>query len=108
MFIIEKLTVHTSEDKQRKDSLSQFSTLPVTLKLVPCMTTTRRHHLLGIDSIKFLKLFLGIVLHSFATFGRVDRGSEVEVVAGAHVYPAHPIGVQWDSSPAIWKAMVAH
>jgi hypothetical protein len=39
-----------------------------------------------------------------ATFGGVDRGSEVEVVAGAHVYP----GVQWDSSPAIWKAMEAH
>jgi hypothetical protein len=39
-----------------------------------------------------------------ATFGGVDRGSGVEVVAGAHVYP----GVQWDSSPAIWKAMEAH
>ena len=24
------------------------------------------------------------------------------------VYPADPIGVQWDSSPAIWKAMEAH
>jgi hypothetical protein len=44
MFIIEKLTVHTSEDKQKKVSLSQFSTLPVTLKLVPCMTTTRGQH----------------------------------------------------------------
>jgi hypothetical protein len=43
-----------------------------------------------------------------ATFGGVDRGSEVEVVVGAHVYPADPIGVQWDSSPAIWKAMEAH
>jgi hypothetical protein len=32
----------------------------------------------------------------------------VEAVAGAHVYPADPIGVQWDSSPAIWKAMEAH
>jgi hypothetical protein len=42
------------------------------------------------------------------TFSGVDRGSEVEVVAGAHVYPADPIGVQWDSSPAIWKAMEAH
>ena len=42
------------------------------------------------------------------TFGGVDRGSEVEVVAGAHVYPADPIGVQWDSSSAIWKAMEAH
>jgi hypothetical protein len=41
-----------------------------------------------------------------AKFGGVDRGSEVVVVAGAHVYPAHPIGVQWDSSPAIWKAML--
>ena len=28
----------------------------------------------------------------------------MEVVAGAHVYPADPIGVQWDSSPATWKA----
>jgi chitinase len=25
-----------------------------------------------------------------------------------HVYPADLIGVQWDSSPAIWKAMEAH
>jgi hypothetical protein len=32
-----------------------------------------------------------------ATFGGVHRGSKVEVVAGAHVYPADPIGVQWDS-----------
>ena len=63
MFIIEILTVHTSEDKQQKDCLSQFSTLPVTLKLVPCMSITRGQHLLGIDSIKFLTLFLGIVLH---------------------------------------------
>jgi hypothetical protein len=30
------------------------------------------------------------------------------VVTGAHVYPAHPMGGQWDSSPAIWKAMEAH
>jgi hypothetical protein len=40
-----------------------------------------------------------------ATFGGIDRGYEVEVVAGAHVYPTDPIDVQWDSSPAIWKAM---
>ena len=75
MFIIEKLTVHTSEDKQKKKvSLSQFSTLPVTLKLVPCMTTTRGQHtalhLLGIDSIKFLTLFLGIVRHSCCNIWR--------------------------------------
>jgi hypothetical protein len=38
----------------------------------------------------------------------VDRGSEVEVIAGAHVYPADPIGVQWDSNLAIWKAMTTH
>jgi sulfopyruvate decarboxylase TPP-binding subunit len=31
----------------------------------------------------------------------------VEVVAGAHFYSADPISVQWDSSPAIWKAMEA-
>jgi hypothetical protein len=43
-----------------------------------------------------------------ATFGGIDRGSEVEVVTGAHVYPADPIGVQWDSSPAIWKVIEAH
>ena len=42
--------------------------------------------------------------HARLAFGGVDRGSKVEVVAGAHVYPADPIGVQWDSSPAIWKA----
>jgi hypothetical protein len=40
-----------------------------------------------------------------ATFGGVDRWSEVKVVAGALVYPVDPIGVQWDSSPAIWKAI---
>jgi hypothetical protein len=40
-----------------------------------------------------------------ATFGGVDRGFEVEVVAGAYVYPADLICVQWDSSPAIWKAI---
>jgi hypothetical protein len=43
-----------------------------------------------------------------ATFGGVDGRSEEEVVAGAHVYPADPIGVKWDSSPAISKAMEAH
>jgi hypothetical protein len=31
----------------------------------------------------------------------------IEVVAGAHVYPADPMGVQWDR-PAIWKVMEAH
>jgi hypothetical protein len=30
------------------------------------------------------------------------------VVVGAHVYPTDLIGVQWDSSPAIWKAMEAY
>ena len=44
MFIIEKITVYTSEDKLKKVSLSQFSTLPLRLKLVPCMTTTRGQH----------------------------------------------------------------
>jgi hypothetical protein len=43
-----------------------------------------------------------------ATFGGVDRGYDVEVVAGAHIYQADPICVQWDSSQAIWKAMEAH
>ena len=43
-----------------------------------------------------------------ATFGRLDEGSEVEVDAGAHVYPNGSKGVQSDSNPAIWKAMVAH
>ena len=43
-----------------------------------------------------------------ATLDRVDRGSEVEVDAGAHVYPNGSKGVQSDSNPAIWKAMVAH
>jgi len=43
-----------------------------------------------------------------ATFGGVDRWSEVKVVAGAPVYPVDPIGVQWDSSPAFWKAIEAH
>ena len=43
-----------------------------------------------------------------ATFGRIDRWSEVEVDAGAHVYPNGPTGEQLDLNPAIWKAMVAH
>ena len=43
-----------------------------------------------------------------ATFGRVDRVSEVEVDAGAHVNTNGPNGVQSDSNATIWKAMVAH
>jgi len=43
-----------------------------------------------------------------ATFGRVDRESEVEVDSGAHVYSNAPKCVKSDSNPAIWKAMVAH
>ena len=42
------------------------------------------------------------------TFGRVDRGSEVEVDAGAQVYSNVPKGVQSESNTAIWKAVVAH
>ena len=42
------------------------------------------------------------------TFGRVDRGSEVEVDAGALVYPNGPKCVQSDSNTAIWKAVVAY
>jgi hypothetical protein len=36
-----------------------------------------------------------VVLFAFpvSTFGRVDRGSEVEVDAGAHVYPNGPKNV---------------
>ena len=41
-----------------------------------------------------------------AAFGRVDRRSEVD--AGAHVFLNCAKGVQLDSNPAIWKAMVAH
>ena len=73
------------------------------------MTTTRGQHCSApprhrLNQIAFLVLFAIPV----ATFGGVDRGSEVEVVTGAHVYPADPIGVQWDSSPVIWKTMEAH
>jgi hypothetical protein len=32
----------------------------------------------------------------------------MEVAAGAHVYPVDPVGVQWDSNPAIWKAIRPH
>jgi len=39
---------------------------------------------------------------------RVDRGFEVEVEAGAHVYSNGFKGVHSDSNPASWKAMVAH
>jgi hypothetical protein len=56
----------------------------------------------------FSHCFLVLFAIPVAAFGGVDRGFEVEVVAGAHVYPADPIGVQWDSSPAILKAMEAH
>ena len=56
----------------------------------------------------FSHCFLVLFAIPVATFGGVDRGSEVEVVADAYVYLADPIGVQWDSSPAIWKAMEAH
>jgi hypothetical protein len=41
------------------------------------------------------------------TFGRVDGGSELEVDAGAHVYPNGAKGVQSDSNTPIWKAVVA-
>jgi hypothetical protein len=34
--------------------------------------------------------------------------TSMKVVAGALVYPVDPIGVQWNSSPAIWKAIEAH
>ena len=43
-----------------------------------------------------------------APFGRVDRGSEVEVDAGAHAYQNGPKDVQLHLNPPIWKAMVAH
>jgi hypothetical protein len=42
----------------------------------------------------FSHCFLVLFAIPVATFGGVDRGSDVEVVAGAHVYPADPIGVQ--------------
>ena len=43
-----------------------------------------------------------------ATFGIVDWWSEVDVDVAAHVYPNDPRGVQSDSNPATWKAMVTH
>jgi hypothetical protein len=39
-----------------------------------------------------------------ATFDRADRGSEVEVYAGAHVYLNGPKWFQSESNLAIWKA----
>ena len=36
-----------------------------------------------------------------ATFGKVDQGSELEVNAGAHVYPNGLEGVQSDSNPVV-------
>ena len=44
-----------------------------------------------------------------ATFVGVDRWFEdlMEVVAGAHVYPADSIGVQWNSNLPIWKDLEA-
>ena len=95
-----------------KASLSQFSTLPVTLKLVPCMTTTRGQHCSTPPRHRFNQ-FSNIISWYCSPFlfqhlTDVDRGSAVQVDAGAHVYLNGPKGVQSDSNPAIWKAMVAH
>ena len=98
MFIIENLTVHTSEDKLKK---SQFITVHHTSGHVK-ISTVYDHHarptLLCTSSAytqsNFLHCFLVLFAIPVATFGGVDQGSEVEVVAGAHVYPADPRGVQ--------------
>jgi hypothetical protein len=55
-----------------------------------------------------LHCFLVIFAIPVATFRGVDRGSEVKLVASAHVYLADIIGVQWDSSAPIWKAMARY
>ena len=97
MFIIEKLTVHTTED---------IGTFPVTLKLVPC-TTTRGQHCSAPPRHR-LNQISHIVSWYCSPFLLQHLVELIEVVAGAHVYPADPIGVQWDSNSPIWKAMEAH
>jgi hypothetical protein len=52
-------------------------------------------HLMHVIS-NVLHCFLVLFAIPVATFGGVDRGSELEAVAGAHVYSADPIGVQWE------------
>ena len=91
MFIIEQLTVHTTEDKLKPVSLSQVNTFLLTLKLVPCMTTTPGQHC-------YAHFFLVLFAIPVATFGGVNGWSEdlMEAAAGGHVYRADPIGVQWD------------
>ena len=70
-------------------------------------------------SLRFLVLLISIskfVVLFFFSFRPLTSGRKyldwsedlMEVVAGEHVYPADPIGVQWDSNPPIWKAMEAH
>ena len=98
MFIIEKLTVQRISKKKSA------------YQLVPCMTTTHGQHCSAplrhrLNQSNFSHCFLVLFAIPVATFG---GGSGMEVVAGAHVYPADPIGIQWDSSPAIWKTMEAH
>jgi len=94
-----------------KVNLSQISTLPVRLKLVPCITTMRAQHCSTSPRYRLKSIFnhYFVVLFAIpvATFGRVDRESEVEVDAGAHIYPIGPKGIQSDSNPAIGKAMIA-
>jgi len=94
-----------------KVNLSQFSTPQVTLKLVPCITTMRAQHCSTSHRYRLKSIFYHYFVVLFAipvaTFGRVDRESEVEVDAGAHVYPNGPKGNQSDSNPAIGMAMVA-
>jgi len=89
-----------------KVNLSQISTLPVRLKLVPFITTMRAQHCSTSPRYRLKSIFYHYFVVLFAipvaTFGRVDLGSEVEV----NVYPIGPKGIQSDSNPAIGKAMV--
>ena len=74
------------------------------------MTATRGQHCSAPPRHRLNQIFhcfLVLFAIPVAIFGGVDRGSEVEVVAGAHFYPADPISVLWDSSSAIWKAIEA-
>jgi hypothetical protein len=67
-------------------------------------------HLLDIDSIKCITLFLGIVRHSCCNIWRswwMVWGSDGGCRWRTRV-SSWSIGVQWDSNPAIWKALWPH
>ena len=70
------------------------------------MTTTRGQHCSAPPRDRLNQI--SHIVSWYCSLFLLQHFAEVEVVAGAHVHPADPIGVQWDSNPAISKAMEAH